>query len=206
MWDKRYSADEYVYGTEPNTFFRENLLKQKAGKLLLPAEGEGRNAVFAAIQGWDVTAFDSSEVGKQKAEKLAEENGIKINYLLASYETIDLEENSFDMIALIYAHTDNREAIHKKLLKYLKPGGILLLEGFSKDQLRYNTGGPGNIQLLYSEEEIRTDFKTLTDTVCSIKEELIDAGPYHQGKASLLRFIGTKQQQIRCTCIARSVI
>lgn len=192
MWDVRFSEEEYVYGKEPNTFFKEQLLKKQAGKLLLPGEGEGRNAVFAALKGWEVTAFDSSKVGKEKAERLAVEQGVEISYHLASYESSSFEENSFDIIALVYTHTNNREALHKKMLNYLKPGGILIIEGFSKEQIEYNTGGPGRIDMLYSTEEIDTDFIELTEKTCGVEEVILDEGPYHSGKASVLRFVGKK--------------
>lgn len=192
MWDVRYSEKGYVYGKEPNNFFKEQLQKQQAGKLLLPGEGEGRNAVYAALQGWEVKAFDSSKVGKEKAEKFAAEQNAEISYDLASYETIDYEENYFDMIALIYAHTNNREALHKKMLKYLKPGGIIVLEGFSKEQLQYGTGGPNRIDMLYSTEEINADFIETSEKNCRIEEVILNEGPFHDGKASVLRFTGMK--------------
>lgn len=190
MWDVRYSEEEYAYGKEPNSFFKEELLKHKPGKLLLPGEGEGRNAVFAALQGWEVTAFDTSQVGKEKAERLAKEQNVEISYELASYETASFEENSFDMITLVYAHTNMREQLHKNLLKYLKPGGMLVLEGFSKEQLQYNTGGPGRIDMLYSIEEIKADFSALSETNCWVEEVMLDEGSSHRGKASVLRFFG----------------
>lgn len=192
MWDQRYAGEDYVYGEKPNSFFKENLLKYQAGKVLLPAEGEGRNAVFAAVSGWDVTAFDNSEVGKEKAGKLSEKHGVSISYLLASHEDVILDENSFDMIALIYAHTPYRQDIHKKILRYLKPGGIVLIEGFSKEQIKYNTGGPGRIDLLFSKKEIKSDFNSLTEVDIRIEEILLDEGEFHQGKASVLRMIGKK--------------
>ena len=192
MWDERFAGSEYLYGEKPNSFFKENILKYQAGKLLLPAEGEGRNAVFAALSGWDVTAFDSSEVGKEKAEKLSKKHGVSISYLLASHEDVILDENSFDMIALIYAHSPFRQNVHRKILRYLKPGGIILIEGFSKEQIKYNTGGPGRIDLLYSKKEISTDFSSLAEVKMWIEEVDLDEGAFHKGRASVLRMIGTK--------------
>ncbi|MFC2129486.1 class I SAM-dependent methyltransferase [Bacteroidota bacterium] len=192
MWDQRYAVEDYVYGEKPNSFFKENLLKYPVGKLLLPAEGEGRNAVFAALSGWDVTAFDSSEVGKAKAEKLSKKHGVSISYLLASHEDVILEAKSFDMLALIYAHSPFRQDIHKKILRYLKPGGTILIEGFSKEQIKYNTGGPGRIDMLFSKKEINSDFSSLAEVDIRIEEVELDEGEFHQGKASVLRMIGKK--------------
>jgi len=192
MWDKRYSQEEYVYGKEPNFYFKEQLQNYKPGKILLPAEGEGRNAVFAALSGWEVTAFDNSKVGQEKALKLAEELKVKINYHIASYEDVSLAEESYDLIAFVYAHTSNREQVHNKMLRYLKPGGIVILEGFSKEQLRYNTGGPGNIDMLYSVDEIDLDFKILSEKKVWMEEIKLDDSAYHSGLASIVRLIGTK--------------
>ncbi len=192
MWDSRFASEEYVYGTEPNNFFKEELLKHAPGKLLLPGEGEGRNAVFAAGMGWDVTAFDSSIAGKEKAERLAAKNKVEITYLLDSYESANFEENSFDMIAFVYTHTNIREHQHKKMLNFLKPGGIIVLEGFSKNQLNYNTGGPGNVDMLYSIDEIKADFKLLSEINVREEEISIEEGQFHSGKASVIKTLGKK--------------
>lgn len=192
MWDKRYSQEEYVYGKEPNFFFKEHLLNYKPGKILLPAEGEGRNAVFAALSGWEVTAFDNSRVGQEKAMKLANELNVKVSYKIASYGDVNFEEETFDMIAFVYAHTFNREQVHHKMLSYLKPGGIIILEGFSKEQINNNTGGPGNIDMLYSNDEIQSDFKTLSEKKVWMEEINLDESPFHSGVASVIRLIGAK--------------
>ena len=104
FWDERYSSKAYAYGTEPNAFFKEKLSIIPPGKLLLPAEGEGRNAVFAAMQGWEVTAFDQSKEGKRKALLLAGEKGVKLDYLVGTLEDMAFEAESFDAIGLVYAH------------------------------------------------------------------------------------------------------
>ncbi|MCF8296037.1 MAG: class I SAM-dependent methyltransferase [Saprospiraceae bacterium] len=192
MWNSRYSQDEYVYGEEPNAFFKEHILQLQPGKILLPAEGEGRNAVFAAKIGWEVFAFDSSSEGKKKAEKLALKNNVSINYGIASYEDAMFEENSFDLIALIYAHSPSRQANHQKLIKFLKPGGIILLEGFSKNQIKNNTGGPKNIELLFSKEELQNDFAYLPEKKIWEEEIFLNEGKHHKGKASVIRLIGKK--------------
>ena len=192
MWDKRYSQEEYVYGKEPNFFFKEQLQNHKPGKILLPAEGEGRNAVFAALLGWEVTAFDNSKVGQEKALKLADELKVKISYHIASYEDVSFAMESYDLIAFVYAHTSNRAQVHQKMLRYLKPGGNVILEGFSKEQLRYNTGGPGNIDMLYSVDEIDSDFKNLSEKKVWMEEIKLDDSMYHSGLASVVRLIGTK--------------
>ena len=198
FWDERYSANEFAYGVEPNVFFEKviNDLKLK-GTILLPAEGEGRNAVFAAKKGLDVSCFDMSLQGKQKALKLASLNNVNINYVVGEFSEINFKENSFDVIALIYAHfpLNVKSQYHQKVTKWLKKDGILILEGFSKKQLEINkenknSFGPKSIEMLYSLEEIENDFKALERI--QLFEEIIDLneGIHHKGKGSVIRFIG----------------
>jgi SAM-dependent methyltransferase len=194
FWDERFSAEEYVYGTAPNLFYKEELQKLKPGKILFPAEGEGRNAVYAAEKGWDVVAFDSSMEGKKKAEKLAAAKGVKIDYIISDYENIRFEPDSFDCVVLIFAHMhpEKRTAYHRKLLSFLKPGGKLILEGFSKKQIDKDTGGPPNIDMLFSEEELEKDFKKLSSFRITETDVELNEGPFHQGIASIIRLTGFK--------------
>jgi len=192
VWNQRYAQEEYVYGINPNEFYKEQLSKLQPGKILFPAEGEGRNAVYAALKGWDVVAFDSSQEAKKKAEKLAEKNNVKLNYQTASIEEFEYEENSFDAIVLIYVHTINREENHRKLLRFLKPGGNIILEAFSKEQLENNSGGPRNLDMLFSEEELNSDFNKLKDKQINKIETELNEGQLHKGKASVIRLLGTK--------------
>lgn len=192
QWDVRYSSEQYIYGKEPNVFLREEILKLKPGKILFPGEGEGRNSVFAAKMGWEVTAFDSSFVAKQKAQALASENNVGINYLNIDFSEIDFEPNSFDCIALSFVHTANRQKNHRRLLQFLKPGGIILIDAFSKNQINYNSGGPKKVELLFSEEELKDDFSSLSKIEIISIETKLDESKYHSGKASIIRLIGTK--------------
>jgi ubiquinone/menaquinone biosynthesis C-methylase UbiE len=194
FWNERYATQEYAYGVEPNQYFKEQLEKITPGKILFPAEGEGRNAVFAAKLGWQVFAFDPSTEGKRKAEKLAFENGASIDYQIAGYENIQYTPNSFDCIVLIFAHTHplKRTEIHQKLTSYLKPGGILILEGFSKNQISYNSGGPRDIDMLFSKEELQSDFATFSELSVTETNYILDEGLFHQGTASVIRVFGIK--------------
>ena len=137
FWNNRYKIEDSAYGYEPNEFFRKELTKLKSGKILLPAEGEGRNAIFAAKLGWDVSAFDMSEQGKVKAEKLASENDVSIKYSVGEFEELDYPKHHFDAIGLIYAHftAETKSRYHKILDGYLKPGGTIIFEEFSKSNL-----------------------------------------------------------------------
>jgi SAM-dependent methyltransferase len=199
MWDARYKSEEYAYGKEPNNFFREWLQKFTPGSILLPADGEGRNGVFAAQSGWKTTSFDLSVEGKLKAMNLAKEKNVLINYIVGDLEELDFEPGSFDAIGLIYAHfaAGKKMSFHKKLNSWLKPGGIIILEAFSKHHLVLKMqdptlGGPGEIEMLYSEDEIRTSFKNY-EILKLVEEEInLEAGKYHSGRGSVLRFIGKK--------------
>ncbi|MBL0030994.1 MAG: class I SAM-dependent methyltransferase [Bacteroidetes bacterium] len=198
-WDDRYSKEEFVYGEEPNNFLREQLQKLKPGKILFPAEGEGRNAVFAATKGWDVYAFDISSVGKRKAEELAKKNNVKIKYEVGGLQSLNYKPESFDVIALIYAHfpAEIKSEYHKTLGNYLKKGGIIIFEAFSKKHLEYisrneSVGGPREIEMLFSKEEIQSDFNNFEIIELDEKVIQLNEGSFHNGEGSVIRFIGRK--------------
>ena len=194
FWNERFATEEYVYGTEPNLFYREQLEKLNPGKILFPAEGEGRNAIYAAMQDWKVTAFDPSTVAKTKAENLARQKNVEIDYRIADYENVSFSKESFDCLVLIFAHMHplKRKEYHKKLASFLKPGGTLILEGFSKKQIKNNTGGPRNVEMLFSEEELRNDFNFFSELSISETDVTLDEGAFHKGKASVIRVTGKK--------------
>ena len=194
IWDERFSTKDYAYGREPNAFFKKELDKLPKGKILLPAEGEGRNAVYAATKGWDVVAFDTSSEALRKAQKLAEKAKVSIDYRKADLEDFRTELGSFDCLALIYAHIpfSNRQKTHQRLINYVKPGGVVLLEGFSKNQLGNKSGGPDSEFLLYSSEEIKEDFREISEIAVNEVETKLKEGKFHNGKASVIRLVGKK--------------
>lgn len=194
FWDERYSTTEFAYGTVPNQFLKAWLQHLSPGKILLPGEGEGRNAVYAAELGWNVHAYDSSKVAARKAAELSGSKNVTIHYKVADIKEIPYSENEFNCVAVIFLHLTPEERVffHKKMLGLLKPGGLLLLEGFSKNQLERNTGGPKNINLLYSAEELQADFSTASKCVVEETEAGLNEGRYHQGTASLVRVIAVK--------------
>lgn len=195
FWNNRYSSDEYVYGTEPNQFFKKQIQKiNPAGKLLLPGEGEGRNAVYAATLGWEVDAFDQSTVAKMKAETLAKLKNIKINYSNVDLEKFIPKKNFYDCAAIIFVHlaTEIRSDFHIKIIKSLKPNGKIILELFSKNQFGKNSGGPQNLDMLSAIEEIKNDFKELKTIVLSEEIVNLEEGDKHSGEASVIRYLGQK--------------
>jgi len=194
FWNKRYASEEYIYGKVPNRFFKESLDKISPGKILLPAEGEGRNAVYAATQGWDVFAFDISSEGKEKALALSEENGVEINYQVIGFDGYEAEAESFDVIGLIYAHLPDelRLNAYQKCVRLLKPGGALILEGFSKKQLGLDSGGPKKLEMLFSLEELADDLAGLDFQTADEVSIDLNEGAYHTGKGEVVRIIAIK--------------
>jgi len=199
-WNDRYSSEEFAYGTAPNKYLKEQLEKLKTGSILFPAEGEGRNAVFAAQLGWKVSAFDISAEGKNKALKLAEANNVVIDYQLGELETLNYQAEQFDVIALIYAHFPAaiKSSIHQTLETYLRKDGYIIFEAFSKKHLEYlaindKVGGPKDIESLFSIEEIQSDFPDYE--IIQLEEKVIELneGLFHNGKGSVIRFVGKKK-------------
>jgi len=191
-WNERYSAPDYVYGTEPNEFFKEQLSKLPPGRLLLPGEGEGRNAVYAATRGWKVDAYDFSEQAVRKAQNLAQQKNVNIHYTVSSYEDYKYPLQYYDAAGLIYTHMppDIRSPVHKKIIRSLKPGGILILEAFHKEQINYSSGGPKDIDMLYDEKELTSDFEGLQVLLLEKKKIHLQEGTFHSGDAVVLRFVG----------------
>ncbi|MBW6498801.1 MAG: class I SAM-dependent methyltransferase [Bacteroidales bacterium] len=194
FWDQRYAEEGFVYGHEPNEFFRREIEKLIPGRLLLPGEGEGRNAAFAASLGWEVVAFDQSIQGKKKAMELAKRNTVSFDYLVADIEAFSAEEETFDCLAIIFVHFPERERkrLHQKLLAFLKPGGTFIMEVFSKDQLGRKSGGPQHPELLYTEQDMTEDFGHLKELQIAATETQLKEGRYHEGTAAVIRLTGRK--------------
>lgn len=195
FWNERYSATEYIYGEEPNVFFAEQLKGLKPGSLILPCEGEGRNAVFAAQLGWDVKAFDLSEAGRVKAMALAERRGVDIDYIIVDATKVSYPENSADVVAFIYNHFPSsiRKGIFQNAVSWLKPGGKIILEGFNTRQLQKATGGPKDIDMLYTEDIIRDCFAGLKIELLESLTVELNEGSYHEGDSDVIRFVGVKE-------------
>lgn len=200
MWNERYSKEGFAYGKEPNLFFKEQLeILPNNLKILFPAEGEGRNVVYAALKGHQAFAFDISVEGKNKAEQLAKQENVEINYQVGQIDNIELENQSFDVIVLVFAHFPPpvKANIYNKLIKLLKPNGKIILEGFSKSHIEYSNknpkvGGPKKIEMLFSKEEIEKDFKDLKTLYLEEVEIELKEGKYHNGLSSVIRYIGQK--------------
>lgn len=199
-WNERYANDEFAYGEQPNNYLKEQLEKLSIGNILFPAEGEGRNAVFAAKLGWRVSAFDISAEGQKKALQLAEKNGVAVDYQIGELQALNYKDEQFDAIALIYAHfpAGIKSHLHKTLDKYLRKGGTLIFEAFSKSHIDYlaaneKVGGPKDIESLFSVEEIKADFDNYDVVELRETEIHLNEGLYHNGQGSVIRFVGRKK-------------
>jgi len=193
FWDQRYDTKEFVYGRHPNVFFKDFIDNHKPGSVLLPAEGEGRNAVYAALKNWKVTAFDFSRPARDKAMALCHEYDVGVDYRISSIEDFYTDER-FDVIALLFLHLpqQNRHQMHRKLIGFLKPGGYFLIEAFSKKQIHYNTGGPKNLDLLYQRQDLMEDISDLELLHLKEKQRDLEEGCYHRGKAEMIQLIARK--------------
>jgi SAM-dependent methyltransferase len=194
MWDQRYSADEYIYGKDPNEFLANAVGKIPKGKVLCVAEGEGRNAVFLAQQGYDVVAVDSSSVGLEKAKKLAQERGVSIQTIVCDLAHFDIDPESWDGIVSIFAHVPPpvRKKLHKKVVNGLRPGGVLILEAYRPDQLKYKTGGPPTPELMMTLEGLEEELTGLKfDYGVELDRDIVE-GKFHTGKGAVVQIIGIK--------------
>ncbi len=195
-WDQRYATEDFQYGLTPNEFLVEQAkLLAPASDVLALADGEGRNGVWLAEQGHKVLSVDGSQVGLDKATKLASDRGVEISTLCTDLNAWEWPEEKFDAIVSIYFHTapDIREKLHAKAKQSLKSGGILILEAFNKSQLGRGTGGPPNVDWLFNEEELRADFSDMKIEFLEESETSLDEGPLHSGSAGVIRLIAYKK-------------
>ena len=197
FWDERFSAEEYIYGTEPNKFFREQIDKLPPGKILLLGEGEGRNAVYAAKSGWTVHAVDYSRVAKFKALNLAKNSGTTIKYDVQEIQNYFPRKNFYDASAIIFCHLNSfeRKILHHKLINALAPEGIVIFEVYEKDQCGKTSGGPQNLEMLYSLNEIKNDFSEMQTIFLEKETIILDEGDKHKGEASIIRYVGKKKSK-----------
>ena len=194
MWDERYDTPDYVYGTEPNAFLVEVADRIPKGPVLCIGEGEGRNAVYLARKGYDVTAVDSSVVGLEKARKLAEKNRVTVETVHADLAGFVVEPGRWAGIVSVFCHLPRhiRARVHRRCVAGLVPGGAFVLEAYSPRQLEYKTGGPPNIELLMDLESLLVElaglrFERAEETIREVRE-----GRFHKGPGAVVRILGVK--------------
>ena len=196
MWDQRYSESGFAFGTKPNDFLVESTpLLKPGGRILCLAEGEGRNGVYLAQLGFAVECVDSSAVGLEKAQKLAAEKSVAIRTTIADLSDYTIPEDYYDGIISIFCHLppEVQKAVHAQIYPGLKQAGVFILEGYSKNQLERDTGGPKKLEMLMDLETVTDELEQLTiqhsiETVRTIHE-----GKYHDGPGSVIQLIGIKK-------------
>ncbi|MCC6369972.1 MAG: class I SAM-dependent methyltransferase [Bacteroidia bacterium] len=195
FWNTRYKEAEYAYGTEPNDFLKSKIHVFKPdSKILCLAEGEGRNAVFLASQGHRITAVDYSQEGLNKLQKLALNKKLSIETLCVDLTHYKIEEHAWDGIICIFGHFPEslRKAVFGQVYKGLNKGGVFLMEAYHKDQLKYKTGGPQVVELLYSKEELQEDFSAFTAITIETCDKDIEEGKYHKGTSAVIQVVAKK--------------
>jgi 2-polyprenyl-3-methyl-5-hydroxy-6-metoxy-1,4-benzoquinol methylase len=194
FWNERYAGHNYLYGTEANTFLVENV-DLLCGPVLSLSEGEGRNAVFMASRGLNVLGVDCSEIGLQKAQSLAKSRGVVIETEVADLVEFQPKENHYGSVISISAHLPSfiRNRFYPLIERALKPGGIVLLEAYSENQLAKNTGGPKDIDMLMTVEKLRQEFEHLEPILAREIEREVSEGEGHTGIASVVQYIARKK-------------
>ncbi|HEY3446331.1 MAG TPA: class I SAM-dependent methyltransferase [Myxococcales bacterium] len=194
VWDQRFAGDEFAYGLAPNRWLEETAPKAIApgGKVLSLGEGEGRNAVWLARQGFQVDAVDGSSVGMEKAQRLAAKAGVSIQTTVADLASYRPAEGAYDAVVLVYVHLPPalRPRVHQAAQKALKPGGVLVLEAFTPRQLGRPSGGPPVAEMLYEPTQLASDFPALLWDSLAEKEIVLDEGALHRGPAMVVRALG----------------
>ncbi len=194
FWNERYAAQEFLYGTEANSFLIENVGLLR-GPVLSISEGEGRNAVFLASRGLSVLGVDCSEVALEKAQALAMSRGVVIQTEVADLAEFEPIEHHYGAVVSISAHLPSsiRNRLYPLLERALQLGGILLLEAYSEDQLTKETGGPKDIDMLMSLPKLQSEFPNLQPLLLREVEREVREGEGHTGMASVVQFIARKE-------------
>jgi SAM-dependent methyltransferase len=193
FWNERFTVDTYIFGTRPAAFLEEHVgyIPQNS-HVLVPADGEGRNSVFLAEQGHQVVATDIAEEGIAKAKKLAAARNVSVEYLHLDLQSFAWQKTQFDAVVAIFiqfAPPTFRDEIFAGIKRALRPGGVVLLHGYTPQQLEYGTGGPSAVEQLYTEGLLRSAFSDWEILRLESYERNLDEGERHQGRSALIDLI-----------------
>jgi len=194
MWEERYAGPDYVYGTDPNSFLLAVVEQLAPCKVLCIAEGEGRNAVYLASLGHQVTSVELTESGVAKTLALAKERGQVVDARQGDLATCDFGQNQWDLVVSIFAHTPRavRIAVHERVVRALKPGGKFVLEAYTPDQIARDTGGPKDFDLTMDLERLREELAPLVfDHAVELVRPVVE-GPLHSGEGAVVQIIARK--------------
>lgn len=201
FWNTRYKEPEFAYGIEPNDFLKSKINNLKShSKVLCLAEGEGRNAIFLTENKHQVTAIDYSIEGLNKLNLLAKERNLNIETICIDLNNYTIESNKWDAIICIFGHfpPDIRKSVFTQVFNGLKSNGLFLMEAYDKNQLQYKTGGPQSPDLLYSMEDLKSDFSEFNNISMNTLTKEIEEGQYHNGLSSVIQVVAVKDE---CTTI-----
>jgi cyclopropane fatty-acyl-phospholipid synthase-like methyltransferase len=197
MWDQRYSIDDYLFGTEPADFLVAHAhLLEPGSRALVVADGEGRNSVYLAQQGVEVVAMDASAVGVAKAQRLADERGVEVDFRIADIMTWEWTPDAYDLVVAIFIQfltPQQRPTVFDGMQRTLRPGGRLLLHGYRPEQVALGTGGPPNRAHMYTEELLRDAFGGMDIERLESYEAVIDEGAGHNGTSALIDLVAVKR-------------
>ena len=192
LWNQRFAQDGWAYGKRPNAYLKSCIEKLMPTLACFPADGEGRNAVWAASKGWKCTVFDYAEEGAKKCKILAEEKNVHVKYIVEDLQSIELEVT--DLIACSWFHTppEVRKVHMPRILHSLRVGGHFIMEGYHKNQLGKKSGGPQNFDLLFDLDEVlselRGDLAPQMEVIeACVTECVLDESELHRGLASVVR-------------------
>lgn len=194
QWDERYGAGEYVYGQEPNDFLVSVAGRIPRGKVLSLADGQGRNGVYLAGLGHQVTGVDSSAIGLEMARQLALERGVRIETIVADLADFDLGRECWDGIVSIFCHLPPpvRKDLLRRVVAALRPGGVFIMEAYSPAQLNFGTGGPSSVELLVPLSELKNELAGLRlDHAVEVERTVIE-GKLHSGRAAVVQIVAIK--------------
>lgn len=194
MWDERYNTDEFVYGTAPNSFLASVVQQLPKGRVLSLCEGEGRNAVHLAEQGFRVLGVDASAVGLAKARRLAAARCVEIETQVVDLADFSIEPESWDVITSIFCHIPPalRRALHRQVVAGLRPGGMLVLEAYHPAQLNYGTGGPASTELTVTLDALQEELSGLRFLQAQeLLREVIE-GRLHTGTGAVVQILAAK--------------
>ena len=202
-WQGRYSGPGYAFGKEPNYFLKSCMqLLPRSGRVLAVADGEGRNGVWLAEQGLDVLSIDFSPLAQAKARALAVEKGVSVNFELADVHKWNYPEAAFDAVVEIFTQFSSQDERRLKwagMRRTLKPGGLLIIQGYTPKQLQYGTGGPKQIENLYTRAMLEEAFSDFCDLLIVEEEREMHEGTSHVGMSALINLTARKPtHQVRC--------
>lgn len=195
-WNERFSGEDYVFGREPNEYLRaQAMLFTPGSRALCVADGEGRNSVWLARQGLQVEAFDVAQAGVAKARRLADEAGVSVAYHVAGCDEWSWAVDAYDVVVAVFvqfADPEMRERLFENIVRTLKPGGVLVLQGYTPKQLEYKTGGPGELSHLYTAELLRRAFASLQIVELLEYEAELQEGARHAGRSALVGLVARR--------------